>query len=57
MVLCNLYLKKFNLTKGLLFKTFVITVRYKLCRCDHSVLQFKIIFTTNGLVDRIRNLK
>ena len=41
MVLCDLYLKRFDLTKGLLFKTFVITVWYKLCRCDHSVLQFK----------------
>ena len=30
MVLCNLYLKRFDLTKGLLFKTFVITVWYKL---------------------------
>jgi len=40
MVLCDLYLKRFDLTKGLLFKTFVITVWYKLCRCDHSVLEF-----------------
>jgi len=41
MVLCDLYLKRFDLTKGLLFKTFAITVSYKLCRCDHSVLEFK----------------
>jgi len=41
MVLCDLYLKKFDLTKGMLFDTFVITVWYKLCRCDHSVLEFK----------------
>jgi len=41
MVLCNLYLKRFDLTKGLLFRTFVTTVWYKLCRCDHSVLEFK----------------
>ena len=43
MVLCDLYLKRFDLTKGLLFETFVrvITVWYKLCRCDHSVLEFK----------------
>jgi len=41
MMLCDLYLKRFDLTKGLLFKTFVITVWYKLCRCDHSVLEFK----------------
>ena len=40
-VLCNLYFKRFDLTKGLLFKTCVITVWYKLCRCDHSVLEFK----------------
>jgi len=42
MVLCDLYLERFDLTKGLLFKTFVITVWYKLCRCDHSVLEFKL---------------
>ena len=41
MVLFDLYLKRFDLTRGLLFKTFVITVWYKLCRCDHSVLEFK----------------
>jgi len=41
MVLCDLYLKRFDLTKGLLFDTFVITLWYKLCRCDHSVLEFK----------------
>jgi len=41
MVLCDLYLKRFGLTKGLLFETFVITVSYKLSRCDHSVLVFK----------------
>jgi len=41
MVLCDLYLKRFDLTKGLLSKTFVITVWYKLCRCDHSVLELK----------------
>jgi len=40
-VFCDLYLKRFNLTKGLLFDTFVITVWYKLCRCDHSVLKYK----------------
>jgi len=31
MVLCDLYLKRFDLTKGLLLQTFVITVWYKLC--------------------------
>jgi len=43
MVLCDLYLQRFDLTKGLLFKTFVITVWYKLCRhgCDQSVLEIK----------------
>jgi len=49
MVLCDLYLKRFDLTKGLLFKTFVITVLYKLCRRDHSVLEFKR-FTTKSLI-------
>jgi len=41
MVLRDLNLKRFDLTKGLLFKTFKITVWYKLCRCDNSVLEFK----------------
>jgi len=46
MVLCDLYLKRFDLTKGFLFETFVITKvtvpnLYKLCCCDHSVLVFK----------------
>ena len=39
MVLYDLYLKRFDLTKGLLFVTFAITVWYKLCRYDHSVLE------------------
>ena len=39
MVLCDLYLKRFDLTQGLLFETFLITVCYKLCRYDHSVLE------------------
>jgi len=54
-VLCDLYLKRFNLTKGLLFDIFSITVWYKLFRYDHSV--FGIFFTTNELVDRTRNFK
>jgi len=59
MVLCDLYLKRFDLTKGLLFDTFSITVWYRLCYYDHSVLrvQVQIIFTTNELVDRTRNFK
>jgi len=40
-VFCDLYHKKFDLTKGLLFKTFVITVCYKLSCFHHSVLEFK----------------
>jgi len=43
MVLCDLYLKRFDLTKGLLFDTFSITVWYKLCRYDHSVLEMESI--------------
>jgi len=53
MVLCDLYLK----TQGLLFDTFISTVWHKLYRCDHSVLRVRNIFTTNKLVDRIRNMK
>jgi len=41
MVLCDLYLKRFDLTKGLLLDTFLITVWYKLCRYDHSVLELE----------------
>ena len=40
-VLCDSHLKRFDLTRGLLCKSFVITVWYKLCRCDHSVLEFE----------------
>jgi len=54
MVLCDLYLKRFDLTKGLLFETFLITVWYKLCRCDHSVLELESF--SPPMVDRIRNL-
>ena len=57
MVVCNLYLKRFDLTNGLLFDTFSITVWYKVCHYDHSVLRVRIIFTTNELVDRTRNFK
>jgi len=49
MELCNLHLKRFDLTKGLLFETFLITVWYKLCLCDHSALEFGI--RTNGVVN------
>ena len=56
-MLCDLYLKGFDLTKGLLSDTFSITVWYKLCHYDHSVLKVRIIFTTNELVDRTRNFK
>ena len=38
LVLCNLYLMKFDLTKGLLFDTFFNTVLYKFCLCDQWVL-------------------
>jgi len=41
MVLCDLYLKWFDLTKGLLFDTFSITVWYKLRRYDYSVLELQ----------------
>ena len=57
MVLCDLYLKRFDLTKGLSFDTFSITVWYKLCHYDHSVLRVRIIFATNELVNRTRNFK
>ena len=44
-VLCDLYLKRVDLTKGLLFDTFSITVWYKFCRYDHSVLELEMIPT------------
>ena len=56
-VLCDLYLERFDLTKDLLFNSFSVTVWYKLCHYDHSVLRVRIIFTTNELVDRTKNLK
>jgi len=37
MVLCDLYLKR----KGLLFDAFSITVWYKLCSYDHSLLELE----------------
>jgi hypothetical protein len=54
MVLYVLNLRRFDLTKGLLFETFFIIVWYKLCHCDHGV---GIISTYNKLVDRIRNFE
>jgi len=57
LVLRDLYLKRFDLTKGLLFDTFSITVWYKLCHYDHSVSRVRIILTTNELVDRTRTFK
>jgi len=41
MVLYDLYLKKFDLTKGLLFDTFSVTVLYTLCCYDQLVLELK----------------
>jgi len=40
-VLCDLHLKRFDLTRSLLFGTFLITVWHKLWRCDHSVLKLE----------------
>jgi len=54
-MLCNLYLERFDLTKGLLFDTLSIIVWYKLCHYDHSVLRVRIVFNTNELVDKTRN--
>ena len=45
------------MSKGLLFDTFSITVWYKVCHYDHSVLRVRNVFTTNELVDRTRNFK
>ena len=42
MVVCDLYLKRFDLTKGLLLDTFSITVWYKLCRDNHSVTVWEL---------------
>ena len=41
LVLCDLNLKRFNLTKGLFIDTFLITVWNDLCQYEHSVLEFK----------------
>jgi len=42
MVLCDLYLNRFDLAKGLLFDSFSLTVWYKLRRYDHSVLEMEL---------------
>ena len=52
MVLCDVYLERFDITKGLSFDIFSVTVWYKLCRYDHS--KVGIIFSTNVLVDGTR---
>ena len=39
MVLYDLYLKRFDLTKGLLFDTFLIAIWNKLCCCESQVEQ------------------
>jgi len=41
MVFCDLYLKRCNLTNGLISQTFEITLCYKLFCCVNSVLEFK----------------
>ena len=41
MVLCDLYLMSFDLTEGLLFDTFSLTVWYKVCCHEHSVLELE----------------
>ena len=41
LVLCDLYLTRFDLAKGLLFDTFFIAVLYKLCHCDYRVFEFQ----------------
>jgi len=40
-MLCDLYLIRFDQTKGFLFDTFLITVGNRLCCYDHSVLEFE----------------
>jgi len=45
-----------DLTKGLLIDTCFTTVCYKWCCCNHWYWS-SIIYTTNELIERIRNLK
>ena len=60
-VLRDLYLKRFDLTKGLLFKTFVNNFHNYYLVQIVSLWSLSIgvqtIFTSNKLVDRIKNLK
>jgi len=51
MMLCDLYLKRFDLTKGLLFDTFVIVLLWSLS------IGVQMIFATDELVDKIKNFK
>jgi len=58
MVLCDLYLKRFDLTKGLLFNTFVITVSViQIALLRSFSIGVQIIFTTIVFVDRIQIFK
>ena len=58
-MLCDLYLKRFDLTKGLLFDTFFITVWYKLCRCTHTncVVVITEYWSSNHLHHKFINWK
>jgi len=46
--MCDLCLVRFDLTKGLLFDIFFITVWYKLCCCNHLLLELES-FTPQSL--------
>jgi len=48
LLVCNLYVKRFDLTKGLLFDTLFNTVWYKLCSCKHSILEITWKKCTEG---------
>jgi hypothetical protein len=57
LVLCDLYLKRFDLTKSLLFDTFFITDLAQFFLLWSLSIGVPIILTTNELVDRIEESK
>ena len=57
LVFCDLYLTRFELTKGFLFDTFLITVGNKIVSLWSLSIGFQIIFTTNQFVDRTNYLQ
>jgi len=57
MVLCDLYLKRFDFTKSVLFDTFVNYCLVQIVSLRWLSIIVPIVFTTNKLIDRIKHFK